>query len=279
MEEKETALTGRVVVVKYGGNAMTSPALQRGVLADVAALHNRGARVVLVHGGGPEINALLDALSIESRFIDGLRYTGARALEAVQMALCGKVNKNLAALLGKIGVEAVGLSGLDAGLLTARKQAETWGYVGEVELVNTVFLNKLLDLRVLPVLSTVALNAGATPEDLDGGLFALNVNADSAAAAVACALKADLLVMMTDTPGVLRDRNRPETCIDELGLDEIPALKAAGVISGGMIPKIDGAAQAVRSGVHQALIIDGRTTGALRAVFDTPVLAGGTVIR
>jgi acetylglutamate kinase len=257
---------------------MTSPDLQKGVIEDAALLHKQGAQVVLVHGGGPEINTLLRALSLESRFIDGLRYTDKETLEAVQMALCGKVNKNLTALLFQCGVEAAGLSGLDAGLLTARQLSEKWGYVGDVETVNTAFLCKLLDLRVLPVISTVALNAAPAAEDLRKGILALNVNADNAAAAIAAALKASVFVMMTDTPGVLRDRNRPETRIDSLTLDEIPALKADGVISGGMIPKIDGAAKALRGGAARVLIIDGRTAGALRSVFDAARPPCGTVI-
>jgi acetylglutamate kinase len=265
----------QTIVIKYGGNAMTSAALKKAVVSDVASLHKAGHRVVLAHGGGPDIEALLGALSIESRFVRGHRYTDSRAMEAVQMALCGKVNKDLTALLVRQEVDALGLCGLDAGLFRARRFDAELGLVGRITGVNKALLQKLLDMRLLPVVASVALNADNSA-DAEGA--SLNVNADAVACAIAAALGADALVMLTDTAGVLRDVNDPKTLIERIKLSDIPELQEAGVLSGGMIPKVEGAAEAVRQGVKSVMIIDGRVPHALSTALDgnRPV---GTVIK
>lgn len=244
------AYRGKTVVIKYGGNAIADPQLQRAVIEDMAYLHAQGVRAVLVHGGGSEINAMLKRVGIEPRFVDGLRYTDEATMEIVQMVLCGKINKNLAAQLSGKGAKALGLSGLDCGILAARRRADKdLGRVGEVTQVNAPALTGLLDQGFLPVVSTVA--AGE-----DGG--ALNINADTAAAAIAVALHADCLALITDVKGVLRDKNDEDTLIKTIRLDEIAGLVSGGILSGGMLPKIDCCASAVRGGVKSTAIIDGR---------------------
>jgi acetylglutamate kinase len=252
-------LNGKTIVVKYGGNAMKSEQLKKAVVEDIALLHKEGVRIVLVHGGGPEIETMLKALSIESRFIDGLRYTDRRTMEIVQMVLCGKVNKDLTALAVQSGAAAIGLSGIDGGLLRAHKtDAGDFGFVGDIDTVNSGLLTALLDAGLLPVVSTVALNT-----EPDGPL-SLNINADTAASRIASAMKAEKLVIMTDTAGILRQVSDPGTLIPRITTAEIPGLKESGVISGGMIPKVDGAAKALENGVADVHIIDGRTEHALR---------------
>jgi acetylglutamate kinase len=267
-------LKGKTVVVKYGGNAMKNEQLKRAVVEDVVFFHKAGVRVVLVHGGGPEIEAMLKALSIESRFVDGLRYTDRRTMEVVQMVLCGRVNKDLTALVVQSGVAAIGLSGIDGGLLKAHKtDAGDFGFVGDIDTVNTSLLDTLLDAGLLPVVATVALNTET------GGPLSLNVNADTAATCIACAMKAEKLVMMTDIVGILRTVSDPESLIPRIAASEIPQLKESGVISGGMIPKVDGAAKAVENGVQDVLIIDGRAEHALRDALLSGKKSGTVITR
>jgi acetylglutamate kinase len=252
-------MRGKTVVVKYGGNAMKNEQLKKAVIEDIVFFHKAGVRIVLVHGGGPEIEAALKALSIESRFVDGLRYTDKRTMEVVQMALCGRVNKDLTALIVQSGVCAIGLSGLDGGLLKAHKiTAKDLGLVGEIDAVNTGFLTTLLNAAFLPVVSTVALNTD------ENGPLSLNINADTAATHIASAMKAEKLVIMTDIAGVLRTVSDPKSLISTITVGEVAGLKENGIISGGMIPKIDGAVKAVENGVRDVLIIDGRIEHALR---------------
>jgi acetylglutamate kinase len=265
---------GKTVVVKYGGNAMKNGHLKKAVIEDVVFFHKAGMRIVLAHGGGPEIEAMLQALSIESRFIEGLRYTDRQTMEVVQMVLCGRVNKDLAALAVQSGAAAIGLSGIDGGLLKAHKTTMgNFGFVGDIDTVNTDLLTTLLDAGLLPVISTVAFNTET------GGPLSLNVNADTAATHIACAMKAEKLVIMTDITGILRTVSDPASLIPQITIGEVPGLKESGVISGGMIPKIDGAVQAVEQGVREVLIIDGRAEHALRDALMTERKSGTTITR
>lgn len=241
----------KIVVVKYGGNAMTSEELKRAVMSDVVLLPLIGIKVVLVHGGGPEINEMLDKMGKESRFIDGLRYTDKETAEVVQMVLAGKVNKNLVSLLQQNGGRALGLCGTDGGMITCeRKQSEVdLGYVGEITDVDTTPILDALDKGYIPVISTVA-------TDKNGEVY--NINADTAAAKIAAALHAQNLILMTDIPGLLRDKNDESTLIPYVQVSEVPVLVRQGIISGGMIPKIECCVEAVRRGVGRSVIIDGR---------------------
>ncbi len=240
------AYRGKTVVVKYGGNAIADPELQRAVIDDIAFLHGAGVRVILVHGGGSEINAMLGRVGIEPRFVDGLRYTDPDTMEIVQMVLCGKINKQLAAQLSGRGAKALGLSGMDCALLRARRRTDRdLGLVGEVTGVDAAALIGLLEQSFLPVISTVAMGE-------DGG--ALNINADTAAAAITVSIGADRLALITDVKGVLRDKNDESTLIRALHVEEIADLVESGVIAGGMLPKIDCCAGAVRGGVRGTAI-------------------------
>ena len=262
------AYRGKTVVVTYGGNAIADPELQRAVIDDIAYLHGAGVRIVLVHGGGSEINAMLGRVGIEPRFVDGLRYTDPDTMEIVQMVLCGKINKMLAAQLSGRGAKALGLSGLDCALLRARRRTDRdLGLVGEVTGVDASALAGLLDQSFLPVVSTVALGE-------DGG--ALNINADTAAAAIAVALGADRLALITDVKGVLRDKNDESTLIRALHVEEIADLIESGVIAGGMLPKIDCCAGAVRGGVCGTAILDGREKHAV--LRHLAGIGGGTTV-
>jgi acetylglutamate kinase len=268
-------LSGKTVVVKYGGNAMKNGQLKKAVIDDIVFFHKAGVRIVLVHGGGPEIETMLKALSIESRFVDGLRYTDSRTMEVVQMVLCGRVNKDLTALAIQSGAAAIGLSGIDGGLLKAHKTtAADLGFVGEIDTVNTGLLTALLNAGLLPVVSSVALNNTET-----GGPLSLNINADTAATHIACAIKAEKLVMMTDIVGILRTVSDPDSLITKIAMAEIPSLKESGVISGGMIPKVDGAIKAIENGVQDVLIIDGRAEHSLRDALLSVKKSGTTITR
>ena len=247
----------RIVVIKYGGAAMQGEGLKLGVIQDVSRLAASGAGVVLVHGGGPELTALQERLGIETRFVDGLRYTDEGTVDAALMALCGKVNKDLVRLLENEGQKAAGLSGIDGGVLRCVRQADPdLGFVGRIESVDTGLLRVLLNAGYVPVVSTVGLGA-------DG--LAYNVNADTAAGRIAAALAADLYITMSDVPGVLRDAGDPATLIREIRAFEVEQLIGAGYISGGMIPKARGVADALFRGARAALIIDGRVPHALAA--------------
>ena len=245
------AYSGKVVVVKYGGNAMIDGQLKAAVMSDLVLLSLVGIRIVLVHGGGPEINEALRAVGKESRFVGGLRYTDAETLRIVQMVLAGKVNKDLVKLLEQLGGRALGLCGLDNRMLMAEKKAaaEDLGFVGEITSVNTAVINDAVEKGYIPVISTIA-----------GGYHGetYNVNADVAAASIAAKLGAMKLILMTDVKGLLRDKDDEGTLIPVVNVSEVPMLKKEGIISGGMIPKIDCCVDAVRQGVGRAHIIDGR---------------------
>jgi acetylglutamate kinase len=243
---------GRTIVVKYGGASMINGELKAQVIQDLVLMNYVGIRVILVHGGGPEIEAMLKRLGKESRFIRGLRYTDGETMEVVQMVLCGKLNKEITALIENAGGRAVGLCGIDGATLKARRLAEDLGLVGEIEDVDTTLLNALLDSGIIPVLSSVAFGLGE-----DAGR-SLNVNADTAAAKVAAAVKAEKLLLMTDVKGILRDLADPASLIQTASLAELEELKKQGVLSKGMIPKADCCALALSGGVKKAHIIDGR---------------------
>ena len=241
----------KIIVVKYGGNAMLNEELKTAVMNDIVLLSLVGVRVVLVHGGGPEINDMLKRVGKESKFIGGLRYTDDETAEIVQMVLAGKVNKDLVKLLSSVGGKAVGFCGIDGNIISAKKKE------GEVDLGN---VGEIVDIDVDPIL--VTLENGYIPviatvaSGEDGKIY--NINADTAAAAIASALHAENLVLMTDVRGLLMDKDDENTLIEEVKVSEVPKLIKKGVISGGMIPKIDCVVEAVRRGVNQAVIIDGR---------------------
>ena len=241
---------GKTVVVKYGGNAMISEALRKAVISDIILLHLVGIQVVVVHGGGPEISAMLKMIGKESRFVDGLRYTDEETMEVVQQVLCGKVNKDLVATLNRMGGRALGLCGMDAGLFQARKLSERYGLVGEITQVDPSIVEDALADGYIPVVSTVA-------QGVDGET-AYNINADTAAAKLAVALHAEKLILLTDVRGLLRDPKNEETLIHVVELPEVPGLVKDGIIQGGMIPKVDCCVEAVRSGVERTHILDGR---------------------
>lgn len=242
--------SGKTVVVKYGGNAMVSETLRQAVISDIVLLSLVGVRVVVVHGGGPEINEMLRKIGKEPRFVDGLRYTDEETMEIVQQILCGKVNKDLVALINRRGGRAIGLCGLDDALLQAVRLDEKYGLVGEVTQVNPQPVFDCMEKGYIPVVSTVAQAADAQT--------AYNINADTAAAKLAVALKAEKLLLLTDVRGLLRNPADESSLIAQVRVSEIPGLIKDGVIKGGMIPKIDCSVEAVRSGVHSTVILDGR---------------------
>ena len=243
---------GKTIVIKYGGGAMQSDELCRQVIADIVLLSLVGIRAVMVHGGGPEINELLGKIGKEPRFVGGLRYTDAETMEAVQMVLCGRVSKQLAQMIGEQGVKALSLSGMDGRMFVAKKisSEEDLGFVGELTEVNPEPVNMALKSGYIPVVSTVA--CGQEP----GTMY--NINADSAAAKLAVAINAEKLILLTDVRGILRDPKDESTLIPEVTIDEIAELKASGIVSGGMIPKVDCCADVVKNGVPRAHILDGR---------------------
>ena len=237
---------GKTMVIKYGGNAMINETLKDAVMNDLVTLTLLGVRVVLVHGGGPAINEMLKKVGVESRFAGGLRVTDGPTMEVVQQVLAGKVNKDLVA---KLRGRGVGLCGMDGQMLRCAELDSRLGYVGEITHVDTTLISSLLDGGYIPVIATVGMDDLGQP---------YNVNADTAAAQIAIALKAEKLVSMTDIAGLLRDKDDESTLIPEVEVSEIEGYKAAGIIAGGMIPKIGGMADAIYQGVHEAVIIDGR---------------------
>ena len=241
---------GKTIVVKYGGNAMVSEELRRAVISDIILLNLVGIHVVVVHGGGPEISEMLNKVGKESKFVDGLRYTDGETMDIVQQVLCGRVNKDLVATLNRLGGRALGLCGVDGAMLRAKKLDEKYGMVGEITHVDPRPVTDALERGYIPVISTVAQG-----EDAD---TSYNINADTAAAKLAVALKAEKLILLTDVRGLLKDPKDESTLISELQLSYVPALVREGVISGGMIPKVDCCVEAVRSGVKSATILDGR---------------------
>ena len=240
---------GRTIVVKYGGNAMINEQLKEAVMNDLVLLTTVGIKVVLVHGGGPEINKALEKMKIESKFVDGLRVTDKETVEVVQMVLAGKVNKDLVCKIGNLGGHAIGLSGMDGNMLKCKPLDLSHGYVGEITEINMDAVNEVLENNWIPVISTIGF-------DEEGECY--NINADTVAAAIAGALKAEALISMTDTVGLCRDKDDDSTLIHRVFISDTPALIADGIISGGMIPKIDSMTQALRQGCKKAFIIDGR---------------------
>lgn len=246
--------TGKYVVAKYGGNAMTDPQLKKSVMQDILLLQLVGVKVILVHGGGPEISAMLKKLSIESHFENGLRVTDDDTMEVVQMVLAGKVNKSLAADLSALGGKAVGLCGIDGGLIKVHQKNEKLGYVGEIDEINTKILDDLLDGGFIPVISSIGI-------DDDGNPY--NINADTAAAKIAAALHAESMVVMSNINGVLRDKDDENSLISQMSLADAEELKKSGIIAGGMIPKVDCCTNAVKEGVKKVFIINGEIPHAI----------------
>jgi acetylglutamate kinase len=266
---------GKTLVIKYGGSAMINGELKTAVIQDIIFLACAGIRVVLVHGGGPEIEEMLRALGRESHFVRGLRCTGEETMEVVQMVLCGKVNKDIAALIQKSGGRAAGISGIDGGLFLARRfrpGGEDLGLVGEIETVDSCLLNALLDQALIPVISPVALGTGE-----DAGR-PLNINADIAAAKTACALKAEKLILITDVRGILRDVKNSSSLIKVIRRGEIEGLKKDGVVTQGMIPKVDCCTLALDGGVKAAHILDGRLPHSLLIELFTDERLGTMII-
>ena len=244
--------SGKTVVIKYGGNAMISNELKSAVMQDIVLLSTVGIRVVLVHGGGPEINAMLKKIGKESKFVGGLRYTDRETMDVVEMVLAGKVNKSLVQQLEQHGGRAIGLCGLDGGMIKAvkLKGENDLGLVGDITRVDVTLIRNALDNGTIPVVATVA------GGENDGETY--NINADIAASHIAAALGAEKLVLMTDVCGLLRDREDESSLISVVQVSEVSNLKRQGIISGGMIPKIDCCVEAVRRGVRRTHIIDGR---------------------
>ena len=242
---------GKVVVIKYGGNAMLGDELKHAVMSDIVLLSLIGVKVVLVNGGGPEISEMLKRVGKKSEFVGGLRYTDGETAEIVQMVLAGKINKNLVMMLGESGGKALGLSGIDGGMLKCEKHKGEvdLGFVGEVVDVDAGPIEDALAGGYIPVVATVG-------TDGEGNVY--NVNADTAAARIAAAMGAENLVLMTDIRGLLMDKDDEDTLIGEVYVSDVPSLKRKGIISGGMIPKVDCCVEAVRRGVKQSIIIDGR---------------------
>lgn len=242
--------TDKIVVIKYGGNAMISQELRSAVISDIILLNLVGVRVVMVHGGGPEIGHMLEKVGKQSRFVDGLRYTDEETMDIVQQVLCGKVNKHLVSIINNLGGKAIGLCGLDGALFQAKKLDEKYGLVGKIVKVEPQVVNDVLACGYIPVVSTVALGI-----DND---TAYNINADTAAAQLAISLGAEKLILLTDVRGVLRDPKDDSTLIHQIRREEVPALLSSGIIGGGMIPKIQCCVDALEHGVHRAHILDGR---------------------
>ena len=240
---------GKIVVIKYGGNAMIDENLKMQVMEDIALLWLIGVKVVLIHGGGPEISETMKKLGKKAEFVNGLRVTDKETVDIVQMVLAGKINKTLVSLVQMKGGHAVGLSGIDGGIIEAKMKDEALGYVGEITKIRTQPITDLLEKNYIPVISTVA-------SDREGNAY--NINGDTAAAYIAGALGAERLIMMTDIDGILRDKDDPDTLIPELTISQARALYEEGVISGGMIPKVDCCIEAIHKGVKNVIIMDGR---------------------
>ena len=244
----------KIIVVKYGGNAMISEELKLQVMEDLVLLWLIGVKPVLVHGGGPEISDMLKKVGKQSEFVDGLRVTDKETAEIVQMVLAGKINKQLVNLLGEFGGNAVGISGIDGHLIEAKVKDERLGFVGEITNVNVQPILDLIEKEYIPVVSTVGC-------DKEGNVY--NINADTAASYIAGAMKAERLITMTDIPGILRDVNDPASIIKKVTTEEARQLFAEGIISGGMIPKVECCIEAIEKGVRRVTILDGRGPHAL----------------
>lgn len=259
----------KVVVVKYGGNAMTNETLKQAVMQDIVLLSLVGIKVVLVHGGGPEINAMLKKINKQSEFVNGLRYTDEETIDIVQMVLAGKVNKDLVQLLQRAGGKAMGLCGLDGDLIKAKQLNPDLGFVGDITEIDPDPINTALNNGYIPVVSTVA-------SGKNGEVF--NINADTAAARIAAEMGAANLILLTDIKGLLGDKDDDSTLIRVVGVSEVPYLKNQGIISGGMIPKIDCCVEAVRRGVKKTNIIDGRIPHSILIELLTDIGAGTMII-
>ncbi len=244
--------SGKIVVIKYGGNAMVSDQLKSAVMEDIVLLSTVGIKVVLVHGGGPEINEVLEKIGKEPKFIGGLRYTDRETMDVVQMVLAGKVNKGLVQLIEQNGGRAIGLCGLDGGMIKAVKMKgeHDLGLVGDITSVDVTLIRNCLDSGTIPVIATIA--AGEDGEEV------YNINADIAAAQIAASLGAEKFVLMTDVRGLLADKDNEDSLISVVNVSDVPRLKRQGIIKGGMIPKVDCCVEAVRRGVKRTHIIDGR---------------------
>ena len=240
---------GKVVVIKYGGNAMIDETLKQQVMEDIALLWLIGVKVVLIHGGGPEISDMMKKLGKQPEFINGLRVTDKETVDIVQMVLAGKVNKSLVTLLQMKGGHAVGLSGMDGGIIEAKIKDERLGFVGEIVKVRSQPITDLLEKNYIPVISTVA-------SDRQGNVY--NINGDTAAAYIAGAMGAERLIMMTDVAGILRDKDDPSTLIPKVKVSDAKKLYDDGIVSGGMIPKVDCCIEAINKGVKNVIIMDGR---------------------
>ena len=246
--------TDKYVVVKYGGNAMTNPELKKSVMNDLRLLQLVGVKVVLVHGGGPDINNALQAMHIESQFKNGLRVTDKDTMDVVQMVLAGKVNKGLVADLISFGGRAVGLCGVDGHMIQVHQKNDELGYVGEVDVIDTAIIDDVISKGYIPVISSIGCGA-------DGQVY--NVNADTVAAKIAGALKAETMVAMTNIDGVLRDVNNPSSLIPRITVAEAETLKVEGIIAGGMIPKVDCCLEAIAAGAQKVFIINGEIPHAI----------------
>ena len=262
--------SGKTVVVKYGGNAMVNPRLKEQVMEDIVLLWLIGVKVVLIHGGGPEISETMKRLGKKSEFVDGLRVTDRETVDIVQMVLAGKVNKTLVNLLQMKGGHAVGLSGIDGGISEAKMKDERLGFVGEITKIRTQPITDLLEKNYIPVISTVA-------SDRQGNTF--NINGDTAAAHIAGALGAERLIMMTDIAGILMDKDDPNTLIPNITVSEARKLYDGNVISGGMIPKVDCCIEALEHGVDNVVIMDGRIPHSILMELLTDEGAGTMVMK
>ena len=271
LSKYETGIySGKTVVIKYGGNAMINEELKQQVMEDIALLWLIGVKVVLVHGGGPEISQIMKRLGKEAVFIDGLRVTDKETVDIVQMVLAGKINKTLVNLIQMKGGHAVGLSGIDGGILEAKVKDERLGFVGEITKVRPQPITDLLEKNYIPVVSTVA-------SDRMGNTF--NINGDTAAAYLAGALGAERLIMMTDIAGILMDKDDPSTLIPSITVSEAKKLYDKGIISGGMIPKVDCCIEALEHGVNNVVIMDGRIPHSILMELLTDEGAGTMVMK
>ena len=261
--------SGKTVVIKYGGNAMINEDLKQQVMEDICLLWLIGVKVVLIHGGGPEISETMKKFGKKSEFVNGLRVTDKETVDIVQMVLAGKVNKTLVNLLQMKGGHAVGLSGIDGGILEAAMKDEALGYVGEITKIRTQPITDLLEKNYIPVISTIA-------SDRQGNTF--NINGDTAAASIAGALKAECLIMMTDIAGLLRDKDDSSTLIPVVTVSEAKQLFEEGIISGGMIPKVDCCIEAIEKGVTHVVMMDGRVPHSILMELLTDEGAGTMVV-
>lgn len=261
---------GKTIVIKYGGNAMLSEELQHQVMQDIVLLHLVGVKVVLVHGGGPEITGMLKRLGKETQFVNGLRVTDKETVEIAQMVLAGKINKSLVSFLEAMGGSAIGISGMDGRLIMAKMKDPSLGYVGEVTKVNPGPIMDLMQKGYIPVVSSLGC-------DKDGNVY--NINADTAASKIAQALHAQRLILMTNIQGLMKDKDDPDSLIPLLDVEQTEGLIRSGIISGGMIPKIECCISALRNNVSKAIIMDGRIPHSVLMELFTDSGAGTMIVK